>query len=308
MAASLWERLEAALVGVGVVLLGIYIQPVQQLINSLAAPLGVTPADMVLASFVLIAAGGIPPVISAVRKRGETVEGEKPERILQHYREINERVFKKWVQQTSPMSTLWVMDGGWGSLAARQSPVPIFYRVPNSSEDPEWIVRAMRHLEARRYKKLMKVIRQIVALEEKYNIEKAEWFDRITFDVKALTTKYPILNPGDSYNEEMIMATILEISYPEVKGEKIGAKVRMRGETLASIKDPTIRNLVLGEIRILVSKYNPRKVGWDMERLLEDRNKFLKKVIHEVETNHLLEGKCDYEDPSQPVHQSTPKW
>ncbi len=303
-----------AVVGIGVVLLGIYYEPAYKLINSVVAPYGISPVYMVFLAIGLIVVGTIPSVVIWLQKwtSGQlSTEEEKPERIVQHYHDISEKVFKKWTQEKTGKSRYCIIGSLAAGIPLREAPLPIFYRVPQSEVELEWTVRALRHLAARRYRKLAKVVRKIQEVQDAHNKMALQWFDKIQGDVASLTLKYPLGSQNENYQSSVMVASIIDRAHPMIHGSNIMVVIGGDHNTLASINDTTIRTLVMGEMRLLIQKYNARAISsaeWDIPKLLEIRNDYLNRIIHEIEANHLLEGKCDFEDPSQPIHQSTPKW
>lgn len=278
---------------------------------------------MVYSAAGLIAMGTIPSAVTAVRRwaRGQpSEEEEKPQRILQHYNDINDRVFKKWLKQDSAKSCYCILQteshqGIMEIITARipefQAPIPIFYQVFPPGEDLEWTVRAFRHLTARRYRKMMKVIQHILRLEGKHNEEMFVLLNNIQNDVNQLTLEYPLVSENENYQKVIMISAILQLAQPEIDGTRIVVRSGDENRVLATINDAAIRRLVLGKLQLLLRKYSSRRIsGADMEvpRLLEVRNNYVGRIIHEIEANHLLEGKCDYEDPSQPIAESVPEW
>lgn len=237
---------------------------------------------------------------------------EQPEYIKKHYTELKDRIFKKWASQTTYESRQWVMDWGFGNNVAREAPTPIFYQaLPiTPKEDAEWRERALRHLRARRYRKLRRVMDKMKERENELNKKQAYWFDRICGDINVILTKYPLHLEGEFYNEKGIRLAILAWGACSIEDDKIvfGGESRKEPLTLACVKDATKRDLVLGELRLVQDRYRARPVEMEMDWLFKERNAFLGRIITEIENSHLLDGECDIEDPSHPLDRKLPKW
>ena len=249
---------------------------------------------------------------------------EKPEHILKHYGEINDRIFKKWAAQCNCETRQFFYDwgrGGFGNQSynlMEQAAIPIFYQPypPPKEEDYEWFQRAMRHLKARRYHKLLDLIHKMENEAYRWNMDKDQWLHKIRTGISTIMTKYPLRSEGEFYSEADIESAILAWGSVEIKDDKIvytsqaikAFKSGAIGGVIARIADSTIRNLVLGEIRLLIAQNSARTVGGSMPYLLKERNKFLEMIIHEIEGSRHLDGNCDVEDPSHPLDKESPKW